>query len=271
MWTNRWGDVKSNTGLLIEPEGQSVMLIVEDNPDLRHYIASIFANQYQLIMAVDGEEGLEKAIEYIPDVVISDLMMPKLDGLGLCEKLKTDERTNHVPVVMLTAKATIADKLIGLEKGADDYLSKPFNKEELSLRVKNLVHQRELMRSKYSAQSTAIISVAETQHEPTLDELFVQKAKRVIDKHLNKSGFDVEEFADKMNLSAVQLRRKIKALTDQTVTEFVRNYRLEIAAAMLKKGQGTVSEIAYQVGFDSMPYFSKVFQDKYGKTASEWE
>ena len=254
----------------IDSDGQPLMLVVEDNADLRNYIGSIFDNQYQLIMAVDGEEGLAKAIEFIPDVVISDLMMPKLDGLGFCEKLKTDERTNHIPVVMLTAKATIADKLIGLEKGADDYLSKPFNKEELMVRVSNLVHQRALMRSKYSAQTAAIIPMVEALHEPTLDELFIQKAKDVIDKHLNKSGFDIEEFADKMNLSPVQLRRKIKAITDQTATEFVRNYRLELAAEMLKKGEGTVSEIAYRVGFDSMPYFSKVFQEKYGKTASEW-
>jgi signal transduction histidine kinase/AraC-like DNA-binding protein len=254
----------------INAGGQPIMLVVEDNADLRNYIRSIFENQYQLIMAVDGEDGLSKTIEFIPDVVISDLMMPKLDGLGFCEKLKTDERINHIPVVMLTAKATIADRLIGLEKGADDYLSKPFNKEELTVRVSNLVHQRALMRSKYSTQTTAIIPMVEPPHEPTLDELFLQKAKAVIDKHLDQSGFDVEEFAENMNLSAVQLRRKIKAITDQTATEFVRNYRLEIAAELLKKGEKTVSEIAYQVGFESMPYFSKVFQEKYGKTASEW-
>jgi YesN/AraC family two-component response regulator len=221
-------------------------------------------------MAVDGEEGLTKAIEFIPDIVISDLMMPKLDGLGLCEKLKTDERTNHIPVVMLTAKATLADRLVGLEHGADDYLSKPFNKDELRVRVSNLINQRQKLRQKYASQTVEVTAEVSVKIEPTIDELFVQKAKKVIDQHLDQSTFDVEEFADGMNLSAVQLRRKLKAITDLTVTEFVRNYRLELAAEMLKKGEGTVSEIAYRVGFDSMPYFSKVFQEKYGKTASEW-
>ncbi len=254
----------------IDTDGQPLMLVVEDNSDLRNYIASIFENQYQLIMAVDGEEGLAKAIEFVPDVVISDLMMPKLDGLGFCEKLKTDERINHIPVVMLTAKASLADRLIGLEKGADDYLSKPFNKEELTVRVSNLVHQRALMRSKYSAQTVAIIPTLEAPQEPTLDELFIQKAKSTIDKHLDKSDFYVESFAEEMNLSLLQLRRKLKAITNETVVEFILNHRLERAADLLKKGENTVSEIAYRVGFENLSYFSKVFQEKYGKPPSEW-
>lgn len=253
----------------IEADGQSIMLIVEDNPDLRNYIASVFENQYQIIMAVDGEDGLSKALEFIPDIVISDLMMPKLDGLGLCEKLKTDERTNHIPVVMLTAKASLSDRLAGLEHGADDYLSKPFNKEELQIRVKNLVSQRQLLFDKFSAKT--LIEKIEVIKEPTFDEIFVQKCQSVIDKYLDRSEFDVEKFADEMRLSPVQLRRKLKAITDQNVTEFVRNYRLEIAAKLLKTSDFSVSEIAYKVGFDSMPYFSKVFQERYGKTASEWK
>ncbi|TAF95987.1 MAG: response regulator [Cytophagia bacterium] len=254
----------------VENDEQSIMLIVEDNADLRDFVASIFVNQYQLILAVDGEDGLEKAIKFVPDIVISDLMMPRLDGLGLCEKLKNDERTNHIPVVMLTAKASLADRLIGLEHGADDYLSKPFNKQELQIRVSNLINQRQVLRDKFARQAVVVVEKTEEKIQ-TIDELFIQKAQKVINRHLAESTFDVEKFAGEMSLSSVQLRRKLKAITGQTITEFVRNYRLEIAAAMLKKGEGTVSEIAYQVGFDSMPYFSKVFQDKYGKTASEWE
>ncbi|MFN3851080.1 MAG: ATP-binding protein [Spirosomataceae bacterium] len=254
----------------IEPDGQPIMLIVEDNPDLRNYIASIFENQYQLIKAVDGEDGLAKATEFIPDVVISDLMMPKLDGIGLCEKLKNDERTNHIPVVMLTAKASLSDRLAGLEHGADDYLSKPFNKEELQIRVKNLVSQRAMIREKYLSRNVQTESKIE-EKEPTIDELFIQKAQSVINKHLSESTFGLEEFADEMNLSVVQLRRKIKAISDQTIPEFIRNYRLEIAADLLKKSNETVSEIAYKVGFESLSYFSKVFQEKFGKAASEWK
>lgn len=265
-----WTEPKNIETFKVENEAQNIMLIVEDNPDLRNYIASIFENQYQLITAVDGEDGLEKAIKFIPNIVISDLMMPKLDGLGFCEKLKNDERINHIPVVMLTAKASLSDRLSGLEHGADDYLSKPFNKEELQVRVSNLISQRTLMRVKYSTQNI-VLQEKTTEKEPSIDDLFIQKSKQIIDKYIDKSEFDVEKFADEMNLSTVQLRRKLKAITDQTVTEFVRNYRLEMAADLLKKGNLSVSEIAYKVGFESMSYFSKVFQEKYGKVPSEWK
>ncbi len=266
-----YNELQSLNGHEVELDSQSVMLVVEDNPDLRNYIRSIFENQFRLVTAVDGQEGLMQAFEHIPDIIISDLMMPKLDGFGFCERIKSDERTNHIPVIMLTAKASIADKLIGLSKGADDYLSKPFNKEELTVRVNNLVNQRQLMREKYALQTVEVIPTIEVVKEPTIDDIFIQKAKEIVDKYLDKSAFDVENFANEMNMSSVQLRRKLKAITDQTVTEFVRNYRLEIASEMLKKKMGTVSEIAYKVGFDSMPYFSKVFLEKYGKTASEWK
>ncbi|WP_163411584.1 response regulator [Flavobacterium ajazii] len=247
-----------------------IMLIIEDNPDLRFYIASIFENQYQLIMAADGEEGLEKAIEFVPDIIISDLMMPKLDGLSLCFKLKNDERISHIPIIMLTAKATVDDKLVGLQQGADDYLSKPFNKEELILRVGNLIQQRQLLREKYTNQTIEINPEIIVVPEPTIEDLFIEKAQAVIDSYLEKSEFDAATFASEMKLTSVQLRRKLKAITNQTTNEFVRNYRLEKASEMLKKGNKTVSQIAFEVGFESLPYFSKVFQEKFGKTASEW-
>ncbi|WP_146199132.1 hybrid sensor histidine kinase/response regulator transcription factor [Arcicella aurantiaca] len=262
---------KSIQRKIIETDGQNIMLIIEDNADLRNYIGSFFESKYQLIMAVDGVEGLRKAIEYIPDIVICDLMMPNLDGLEFCEKLKNDERINHIPVIMLTAKATLADKLVGLGKGADDYLSKPFNREELTVRVNNLVTQRQLMREKFTLLASDNTQVEKIIKELTIDDLFIQKAKNIIDKYLDKSEFDVDTFANEMTLSSVQLRRKLKAITNQTVTEFVRNYRLEIAADKLQKGFGSVSEIAYQVGFDSLPYFSKVFLERYGKTPSDWK
>ncbi|MBF4519049.1 response regulator [Flavobacterium sp. ANB] len=251
-------------------ENAQIMLIVEDNPDLRFYIASIFENQYQLLIVADGEEGLAKAIEFVPDIVISDLMMPKLDGLSLCTKLKNDERTSHIPVIMLTAKASIDDKLVGLQQGADDYLSKPFNREELNLRVSNLIQQRQSLREKYTRQTIAIEPEIVVMPETTLEDLFIEKAQTVINNYLSQSEFDAATFASEMQLSPVQLRRKLKAITNQTGTEFVRNYRLEKASEMLKKGDKTVSQVAYEVGFESLPYFSKVFQEKFGKTASEW-
>lgn len=245
-----------------------VLLIVEDNPDLRRYVRGILEGSYQIREARDGQEGLEQALELVPDIVICDLMMPRLDGFGFCRALKTDMRTNHIPVVMLTAKATLEDRLEGLELGADEYLSKPFHTEELQIRVRNLVQQRQSLRRKYSH------SVAESgQRLPpavSKDEEFLQKANGILARNLSDSRFDVETFADEMSMTSVQLRRKLKALTDQTVTEYIRNYRLEKAAEYLHRKAGTVSEVAYRVGFESLSYFSKVFTEKFGKTPSEW-
>jgi signal transduction histidine kinase/DNA-binding response OmpR family regulator len=260
---------KSQINNPIESDGKNIMLIVEDNPDLRNYIASIFENQYQIITAIDGEDGLNKASEHIPDVIISDLMMPKLDGLGLCEKLKTDARTSHIPVVMLTAKASLSDRLIGLEHGADDYLSKPFNREELEIRIHNLIKQRELLRAKYSKISI-VVEEEVIEKLPSVEDKFIQKAYEVIENNITNINFDVEQFCDAMAMSRPTMHRKIKALTDQSTTEFIRNYRLQKAANLLKNKTGTVSEIAYQVGFDNLSYFSKSFQDKFGKLPSDW-
>ncbi len=261
---------KFQNEISIEPDGQPIMLIVEDNPDLRNYIASIFENHYQLITAVDGEDGLAKATEFIPNIVISDLMMPKLDGLSLCEKLKNDERTSHIPVVMLTAKASLSDRLVGLEHGADDYLSKPFNKEELQIRVSNLIKQRELLRAKYN-QISIVIEEEVTEKIPSIDDKFIQKAYEVIEQNILNSNFGVEQFCVAMAMSRPTMHRKLKAVVDQNTTEFIRNYRLQKAANLLKNKTGTVSEIAYQVGFDNLSYFSKSFQEKFSSMPSEWK
>ena len=255
-------------------DDRALLLIVEDNPDLRTYIRSIFANTYQIIEAQDGQEGLEKTLELIPDLVICDLMMPRLDGFGFCSAVKSNALSNHIPVVMLTAKATLEDRLEGLDLGADDYLAKPFNTVELQTRVNNLIKQRQLLQQKYS-QPLPTIPVQEeapvTVKVLSMDEKFLQKVDEVIEQYLDQSSFDVDTFAREMQLTPVQLRRKLKALTNQTITEYVRNYRLDRAAVFLQNRAGTVSEIAYQVGFESLPYFSKVFFERYGQNPSEWK
>ncbi len=246
----------------------NILLIVEDNADLRQYIRSVFEQEYQIIEAIDGQDGIEKALEIIPDIIISDLMMPRLDGLGLCNLLKTNEKTNHIPVVMLTAKANLESRIEGFELGADDYLTKPFNKEELQVRVRNLVNQREVLRQKYDKQ---VVDLKPTEvFLPSIDEKFINKAKEVIEKHISESEFNVEQFAEEMNLSSVVLRRKIKAVTNQSATQLVRKYRLQKAANLLQNSADTVSNIAYQVGFESLSYFTKVFQEEFGKSPSEY-
>ena len=247
-----------------------LLLIVEDNPDLRAYVRTIFEPNYHILEAIDGQDGLQKAFEQVPDVVICDLMMPRLDGLSFCEMLKTDVRTNHIPVIMLTAKATLDDRLKGLQLGADDYLSKPFNREELEIRIGNLLKQRETLRQKYVQQVSKISSVTTKEKNFSLDEQFLQKAREMAEMHLGDSSFDVERFSKEMNMSRTNLHRKLKALTDVSTTEFIRNIRLQRAAQLLKQHKGTVSDIAYQVGFESLPYFSKSFQEQFGVPPSEY-
>jgi signal transduction histidine kinase/CheY-like chemotaxis protein len=247
-----------------------ILLIVEDNPDLRQYVRGIFDKRYQVEEAQDGEEGLRKAFELVPDIVICDLMMPRLNGFGFCQVLKTDLRTNHIPVVMLTAKATLEDRLEGLTLGADDYLAKPFSSNELQIRVQNLLQQRRVLQQKYGQNGVLTTPPLVAVKEPSMDDVFLGKALKVVERYISDSSFDVETFAGAMSMTSVQLRRKLKALTDQTVTVFVRNYRLEKAADLLRSRAGTVSDIAYQVGFESLPYFSKVFQERFGKAPSEW-
>jgi DNA-binding response OmpR family regulator/two-component sensor histidine kinase len=245
-----------------------VLLIVEDNADLRTYIRSHFEAIYQVTEAVDGQDGYEKAIEIVPDLVICDLMMPRLDGFEFCKLIKSDIRTDHIPVIMLTAKAALEDRLEGLELGADDYLAKPFNTEELQIRVRNLINIRQVLREKYSQRIAESIIVT-TAKDDSIDSMFLRKLNDIIEKNISDSSFNVEILAEEMHMTSVQLRRKLKAVTNQTAIEFIRNYRLEKAAVMLQNKLTTVSEVAYMVGFESLSYFSKVYQEKFGKFASE--
>ncbi len=248
-----------------------LLLVVEDNPDLRAYMRTIFAGEYRILEAVDGLDGLEQAYEHIPDLAVCDVMMPRLDGFGFCKKLKTDARTSHIPVVMLTAKATLEDRLEGLELGADDYLTKPFVREELQIRLQNLLKQREVLRQKYSHQVAGEIAGVPTDGPHSAEDEFLRLAIATVTQHMPDSGFNVEDFSALMQLSRTQLHRKLKALTNQSSTEFIRHIRIRHAAELLaKKQRATVSEVAYQVGFESLSYFSKTFQEQMGASPSEW-
>ncbi|RRB06403.1 hybrid sensor histidine kinase/response regulator transcription factor [Larkinella rosea] len=244
------------------------LLIIDDNADIRAYVRSIFETDYKIIEAVDGHEGLEKATTILPDVVICDLMMPRLDGFGFCRTLKTQEATSHIPVVMLTARATVENRIEGFELGADDYLTKPFNQIEIAVRVRNLVQKQTRLQAYFGGMARAILPGDEA--TKTKEEAFLLKAKAVIEQHLVESGFGVEQLSEELNLSQQQLVRKLKALTGQTAVEFIRNQRLDHAADLLHRGTHTVSEVAYQVGFESLSYFTKVFQNKFGVVPSAY-
>lgn len=248
---------------------QPIVLIIEDNDDLRAYIRSHFELTYQIIEAVDGQDGYEKALASIPDLVICDLMMPRLDGFSFCKLIKSDIRTNHIPVIMLTARATMEDRLEGLELGADDYLAKPFNTEELQIRVRNLIGIRQALQQKYS--QTIIQSSGPAENTAvSMDEQFLQKLYAIIDRNLQNTDFNTNQLADEVNMTAGQLRRKLKAITNQNIIEFIRHYRLQKAANLLQNKSLNVSDVAYEVGFENMSYFSKTFFEEFGKYPSEW-
>ena len=242
------------------------LLLVEDNADVRLFIADQLRERYQLLEAENGKEGLEMACQHIPDLIISDVMMPEMDGNVLTQKLKTDERTSHIPVILLTAKASQKSKLEGLGTGADDYLTKPFDGEELLVRIKNLIEQRRKLRERFKQDITlkpkdiAITSA---------DERFLNKVIAVVESRLDDEMLSIEEIADAVALSRSQLHRKIKALTDQSPSSFVRTFRLKRAYDLLKYQAGGVAEIAYLTGFSSPTYFSRCFKEQFGVTPGE--
>ncbi|MEZ0484435.1 hybrid sensor histidine kinase/response regulator transcription factor [Fibrella aquatica] len=252
------------------PATDNVLLIIDDNADIRAYVRSVFESDYHIIEASDGQDGLEQATASLPTVIICDLMMPRLDGLGFCRLLKNQETTSHIPVIMLTAKATVEDRIEGLEVGADDYLTKPFNQAELKVRVRNLMQKQARLQQYYSGRLDVASNVANVPVHSAKEEAFLNKARALVMSQLADSSFGVEQFSQLMNMSQSQLVRKLKALTGQTAVEYIRTIRLDVAAERLREGE-SVSEVAYKVGFESLSYFSRVFQDKFGVTASAYD
>ncbi len=234
---------------------------------MRAYIRDQLTAGYRVLEAVDGREGLDKALETIPDLIISDVMMPKLDGYQLCEKLKTDERTSHVPVILLTAKSSGESKIEGLELGADDYVTKPFDSRELHVRVKNLITLRRKLRERFTR--ALVLKPSET-NAPSMDEAFLRKVMAAVEKHLGNEDFSVEMLGQEIGMSRTQLHRKLKALTNQTASDLIRSLRLQRAADLLQRRAGTVAEIAFQVGFGDPSYFTKCFREQFGCLPTEY-
>lgn len=243
------------------------VLFVEDNEDMRQYVKHYFEDEYLFHEAQDGEEGLEKAIEIVPDIVISDIMMPKINGLELCRRLKEDQRTRHIPIIMLTAKVDKDSKITGLGVGADDYISKPFNIEELLIKVKNQIDLMDKLRDKFKQE---FFLKDKKGIAKSRDERFINDIVDVIMKNLDDSEFGVEVLSHEIGLSRSQLYRKLKVLTSQTPQEFIRSIRLKKAAELLIKKSGNISEVAYAVGFDNLPYFTHCFSGFYHVSPSNY-
>ncbi len=246
---------------------KNFVLVVEDNADVREYIRESICNEYQIIEAINGEQGLRKAEKIIPDLIISDVMMPKIDGIELLKRLKSDSKTSHIPLILLTAKSAQSDKLEGLAVGADAYLTKPFDINELQVRIKSLIEQRRMLQLKFS--SGDFIPEREEKKLNKLDEQFMNRLRGIIDLHIAEEEFSIDQFGKEAGMSRSQVHRKLKALTGRSPSQYLRLIRLSRAKNMIEEQKGTVSEIAYSVGFSSPAYFSRCFKSEFGYPPSD--
>ncbi|RNI31703.1 response regulator [Rufibacter latericius] len=250
--------VKRLSGETLEPE--LVVLLVEDSEDFRTYLKDNLSAHFTVLEAKNGKEGWQKALSALPDLIVSDLMMPELNGIEFCKKIKSDARTSHIPFILLTAQTAEEQKLKGLGIGANDYITKPFNFELLLSRMSNLISQCQLLQKAYgkkiSVQTSSIDIVS-------LDDKLIQRAIKVVEENIDSPEFSVELMSRELGISRVYLYKKIVALTGQSPVEFIRKIRLERAAQLLEKSQLTVAEVAYAVGFNNPRYFSKYFKEAY--------
>lgn len=245
-----------------------LMLIVDDNEDFREFISSIFLSSYRIISAPDGEVALAMTLKHIPDLVVCDVMMPKMDGYEYCRKVKSDIRISQIPVILLTAKTGDENKYRGLESGAEDYISKPFNTEMLTLKVSRIIERRQQTQDHFKHK----VDINPSEVEITsMDEKFVKKAVTLVETNIDNTDFLVEDLCREMGMSRVYFYKKILALTDKTPSEFIRFIRLKRAADLLERSQLYVNEVAYQVGFNDPKYFRKYFKEEFGISPNEYK
>lgn len=244
-----------------------VILIVEDEAEVRTFIRDYLGSGYNIYEAADGRTGFEKSVRYNPDIIISDLIMPVMDGIEMCQKIKSDLRTSHIPVIMLTARSSLENKIEGLATGADAYIEKPFSTDLLETQVINILENRKILRNKFSKE--LVIKPSDITIT-SVDAAFLQKAIEVVEKHISDFDYDSKEFCREIGMSRSQLHRKLKGLTAQSASEFIRTLRLKRAASMLSQSHLPVEEVSYRVGFKSPAYFTKCFKKHFGKTPTEF-
>ncbi|KPL20741.1 MAG: hypothetical protein AMS23_10445 [Bacteroides sp. SM1_62] len=243
------------------------VLIIEDNTEIRELVAGIFIEQYNTFTADNGDEGLKMAREIIPDLIISDIIMPGIDGIELCRRIKTDVNTSHIPVILLTARTAVTFKYEGLETGADDYIVKPFNVEDLRLRARNLIRQRKALKERFGQAGIMLpteVSIT------SVDEKFLQRSIDYVIEHIGDNDLTVDRIAREVGMSRANFYRKIKALTNSSAAEFLRKIRMEHAAQLLKTNKFRVSEVTSVVGFSDTDHFRECFKSQYGMTPREF-
>ena len=262
------GDIVSSELEMLSQSEKPLLLIVEDNSDVRKYVKDNLLKNYRILEAVDGEDGWNKTVEELPDLIISDIMMPGIDGFKLCEKIKTDERTSHIPVILLTAKAAKEDKLTGYDTGADEYMMKPFDHEELRARIKNLIEQRKRLHEHF--QKKGIYEVDNARITST-DKIFLQRVFTTIIQNMSDTSFNVEALTEKLGISRAVLYKKIHALSGDSPLDLIRKIRLKKATELFDKKFGNISEVALEVGFNNPAYFSECFRKQFGISPTQYQ
>lgn len=259
---------------------KGIMLLVEDNPELRTFLRSIFTSEYRLVEAADGLEGLNKALKFLPDIIISDVMMPEKDGIEMTRELRADMTTSHIPIVLLTAKSSIESKLEGLEYGADDYITKPFSATYLKARVKNLLTQRKKLQTLYRqdlmSAGTGAPSMEESVEEQevpvmsSIDRKFMDKLVELMEKNMDNGELVVDDFVQELAVSRSVFFKKLKTLTGLAPIEFIKEMRINRAVQLIETGEYSMTQISYMVGINDPRYFSKCFKQKMGMTPTEY-
>jgi len=243
-----------------------ILLIVEDNFDVVEFMMTILEKDYNVINAVNGQEGLEKAVEMVPDIILSDIMMPVMDGIEMLSRVKNDFRTSHIPVVMLTAKADVQSRIEGIEKGADAYLAKPFNKEELLVQLRSLIGLRKRLQERYASIGHLTLTAEKDFH---IEDKFIKKSREIMTSNLSDEDFDIQSLCNEMAMSRTQFYRKFSSLTNRTPNDYLRSLRLNKAKDLLTGTGITVTEAAYRTGFKNLSHFSKVFSEEFGVNPRE--
>ncbi|WP_282122062.1 hybrid sensor histidine kinase/response regulator transcription factor [Algibacter mikhailovii] len=260
-------ELSNNPEDLLKEKKKYTILIVEDNIVLRSFIKEILKPNYNVLQAENGKIALEKAIKHLPDLIVSDVMMPEMVGTELCSKIKTTLATSHIPVILLTSRSALVYKFEGLESGADDYISKPFNLKEFNLKINNLLEAKQRLKDKFSSDhNLSALDISLT----SLDEQLLEKAFKIVKENIANQDFNIAQFCEELGVSRSMLFTKIKAWTNSTPNDFIQEIRLNHAAKLLEFNKLNISEVSYQVGFKRPKYFSQCFQKKYGLTPSEF-
>ena len=262
---------KDNTKSIASAENRALVMVIDDNPDILNFLDEILKGDYDLVFANNGEEGIKKAQKFVPDLIISDIMMPKKTGIDLCRALKNDLATSHIPIILLTAKGNLESLKTGYEEGADDYISKPFQPQLLKTRISNLLRNREAVQRFLQTKETK--QRPEESNSPALnkEKEFLAKLDAIIQANIGSENENVFDIAKELGMSRTSLYRKLKSITGYSINEYTRNLKLEKAADLIENQEYSVSQAAYEVGFNSPKYFRKIFKEMYGKLPSEFK